>query len=279
MSTIHKELVIPFSPELTTQVLTGFLREEIEHAGFHRAVLGLSGGVDSSVVAYLCMRALGPEQVWGILMPYRTSQPESKAHAGQVVQTLGIHSEHVEITPMVDAFFTTDPKASPLRRGNFMARQRMAILYDFSTQLEALVVGTSNKSELLLGYGTLYGDMASAINPLGDLYKTQVWALARYLGVPPAIVEKAPSADLWEGQTDEGELGFTYEEVDRLLYQFVDLRVSRAQLIEKGFTERLVDQVLHRVQSSQYKRRLPLIAKISERTIDRDFRYPRDWGK
>jgi NAD+ synthase len=154
----------------------------------------------------------------------------------------------------------------------------MTILYDYSAKLRALVLGTSNKTELLLGYGTLYGDMASALNPLGDLYKTHVRGLARHLGVPAAIVEKAPSADLWAGQTDEAELGFTYEEVDRLLFHMVDLRYDTAALLAAGFDERFVRAVAERVRASQYKRRLPVIAKISRRTIDRDFRYPRDWG-
>ena len=161
-----------------------------------------------------------------------------------------------------------------------MARERMTILYDHSARLSGLVLGTSNKTELLLGYGTQYGDMASAVNPLGDLYKTQVWQLARHLGVPDVIVAKHPSADLWAGQTDEGELGFTYQEVDRLLYLLVDERYEMAELIgEAGFEERFVRAVYQKVQASQYKRRLPVIAKVSSRTIDRDFRYPRDWGR
>jgi NAD+ synthase len=165
------------------------------------------------------------------------------------------------------------------RRGNKMARERMTILYDHSARWNALVIGTSNKTELLLGYGTLYGDMASAINPLGDLYKTQVWALAEAIGVPSVIVAKEPSADLWVGQTDEGELGFSYREVDRLLYLMVDQRYTKPELLAAGFPERFVDDVAQRIMNSQFKRRLPVIAKVSQRTIDRDFRYSRDWGK
>ena len=270
---------LSIAPPLVSQILEGFLREEIHPSGFKRAVLGLSGGIDSSVVAYLAARALGADHVWGILMPYKTSQPESRRDAERVAAALGIHSEVVEITLMIDAYFARDLEASSLRRGNKMARERMTILYDFSTQLEALVLGTSNKTELLLGYGTLYGDMASAINPIGDLYKTQVRQLAAYLEIPSEIIQKKPSADLWVGQTDEEELGFTYEEVDQLLYYLVDRRYTKEQLVQEGFSEAFVEKVLHRVQSSQYKRRLPLIAKVSERTIDRDFRYPRDWGK
>ena len=210
--------------ETVRKVLTGFIDNEVRKAGFHRVVVGLSGGVDSSLSAYLAAEALGPENVWGILMPYRTSSPESAQHAALVVQALGINSLTVEITAMVDAYFAMFPDADQMRRGNKMARERMTILFDHSARLGALVLGTSNKTELLLGYGTLHGDMASAVNPLGDLYKTQVRQLSRHLGVPAVIVDKQPSADLWEGQTDEAELGFTYEEVDKVLYLLVDQR-------------------------------------------------------
>ncbi len=262
------------------KVLTGFIDNEVRKAGFHRVVVGLSGGVDSSLSAYLAAEALGPANVWGVLMPYRTSSPESAGHAAMVVQALGINSLTVEITAMVDAYFGMFPDADHVRRGNKMARERMTILFDHSARLGALVLGTSNKTELLLGYGTLHGDMASAVNPLGDLYKTQVRQLSRHLGVPAPIVEKQPSADLWEGQTDEAELGFTYEEVDKVLCLLVDERYEVSDLIaECRFDEKFVRAVARKVQVSQYKRRLPVIAKISSRTIDRDFRYARDWGR
>jgi NAD+ synthase len=263
---------------VTAQVLTAFIEDEVRKSGFDRVVVGLSGGVDSATSAALAAKALGPQSVWGLLLPYRESSPESRVHAELVVRWLEIQSETIDITPMIDAYFTREPEADRMRRGNKMARERMTILYDYSAKLRALVLGTSNKTELLLGYGTLYGDMASALNPLGDLYKTHVRALARHLGVPAAIVEKAPSADLWKGQTDEAELGFTYEEVDQLLYHMVDLRYDTAALLAAGFDERFVQAVAERVRASQYKRRPPVIAKISRRTIDRDFRYPRDWG-
>lgn len=266
--------------ETARKVLTGFIDNEVRKAGFHRVVVGLSGGVDSSLSAYLAAEALGPQNVWGILMPYRTSSPESAAHAAMVVQTLGINSLTVEITAMVNAYFGMFPDADQVRRGNKMARERMTILFDHSARLGALVLGTSNKTELLLGYGTLHGDMASAVNPLGDLYKTQVRQLSRHLGVPAVIVEKQPSADLWEGQTDEAELGFTYEEVDKVLGLLVDQRYEVSDLIaEHLFDEKFVRAVARKVQASQYKRRLPVIAKLSSRTIDRDFRYARDWGR
>jgi NAD+ synthase len=266
--------------ETVRKVLTGFIRNEVRKAGFHRVVVGLSGGVDSALSAYLAAEALGPENVWAILMPYRTSSPESAAHAAMVVQALGIQQRSVDITPMIDAYFAQFPDADQMRRGNKMARERMTILFDHSAHLSALVLGTSNKTELLLGYGTLHGDMASAVNPLGDLYKTQVRQLSRYLGIPAVIIEKQPSADLWEGQTDEAELGFTYEEVDKVLCLLVDQRYELSELAATGlFDEKFVRAVARRIQASQYKRRLPVIAKISSRTIDRDFRYARDWGR
>lgn len=264
---------------LLRQILVSFIHNEVEKVGVHHVVVGLSGGVDSSLSAMLAVEALGPGHVLGILMPYKSSNPESLAHAELVVQKSSIDSLTIDITTQIDAYFERFPDADQKSRGNKMARERMTILYDHSARWNALVLGTSNKTELLLGYGTLYGDMASAINPLGDLYKTQVWALAEAVGVPEVIVQKEPSADLWAGQTDEGELGFSYREVDRLLYLMVDERYSRPELTAAGFPEAFVDEVTLRIMNSQFKRRLPIIAKLSQRTIDRDFRYARDWGK
>jgi len=270
---------IPTNVALLRKILTTFIRNEVEKVGVRRVVVGLSGGVDSSLSAMLAAEALGSKNVLGIMMPYKTSSSESCAHAELVVKKAPIESLTVDISPQIDAYFARFPDADARRRGNKMARERMTILYDHSARWQALVLGTSNKTELLLGYGTLYGDMASAINPLGDLYKTQVWALADAVGVPEVIVKKDPSADLWQGQTDEGELGFSYRDVDRLLYLMVDERYSRTELIDAGFDRRFVDQVNDRVMNSHFKRRLPVIAKVSQRTIDRDFRYARDWGK
>ena len=270
---------IPTNTILLRELLTGFIRNEVQKTGLTRAVVGLSGGVDSALSAMLAAEALGAKNVLAILMPYKSSHPDSLAHAEMIVQKSGMESLLVDISPQIDAYFERFPDADSRRRGNKMARERMTILYDHSARWNGLVLGTSNKTELLLGYGTIYGDMASAINPLGDLYKTQVWALAEAIGVPEVIVAKVPSADLWVGQTDEGELGFTYREVDKLLYLMVDQRYTRPELFAAGFAERFVDDVAQRIMATQFKRRLPVIAKVSQRTIDHDFRYSRDWGK
>ena len=270
---------IPNNTTLLREILRGFIRNEVQKTGLTRVVVGLSGGVDSALSALLAAEALGPKNVLAILMPYKTSHADSRTHAEMIARASGIESMFTDITPQIDAYFERFPDADARRRGNKMARERMTILYDHSARWSGLVLGTSNKTELLLGYGTLHGDMASAINPLGDLYKTQVWALAEAIGVPDVIVRKEPSADLWVGQTDEGELGFTYREVDQLLYLMVDQRYTKPELVSAGFPERFVDEVAQRIMFSQFKRRLPVIAKVSQRTIDRDFRYSRDWGK
>lgn len=265
--------------DLARQILAGFVRDEVTKFGFQRVVVGVSGGVDSSLSCCLGAEALGPENVTALFMPYRTSAPESREHAHQVASLLGVELLEIDISPQVDAYFTHFPEADRVRWGNKMARERMTILYDQSMALRALVLGTSNKTETLLGYTTLWGDMACAINPLGDLYKTQVRQLAAALGVPAEIIGKPPSADLWPGQTDEGEMGLTYEEVDRLLYWMIDERMSHEQLVQRGFASEFVRRVHQRVRDSQYKRRLPIIAKLSARALDREFRYSRDWGR
>jgi len=269
---------LKINPELVTEILTRFLRAEIRRAGFQRAVVGLSGGIDSSVVAFLCAAALGPENVLAVTMPYKTSSEATRRDGRAVIEQLGLRTIDVPITEAIDAYFARFPEASQLRRANKCARERMTVLYDQSAAFEGLVVGTSNKSELLLGYGTQYGDMASAVNPVGDLYKTQLFRLAAHLGVPEPILRKAPTGDLWVGQTDEGELGFTYAEVDRLLVLLVDRRWRRAELLRAGFAAEFVDRVTTLIRRNHYKRRMPIIAKLSQRTMDRDFRYARDWG-
>jgi len=260
-------------------MVRGFVREEVGKVGFERVVLGLSGGIDSAVVAAVAVEALGPEGVIAVVMPYHASSPSSEADAGAVAAHLEIETIRVDISPQIDAYFDRFPDADRARRGNKMARERMATLYDMSWAHRALVIGTSNKTELLLGYGTVHGDMAHALNPVGDLYKTQVFAMARHYDLPQQVIDKPPSADLWEGQSDEEDLGFTYAQADRLLYHLVDERRTRAELRAMGFEDAFVQAVGRRVRDSQYKRRMPLIAKLSGRTIDREFRYPRDWGR
>ena len=265
--------------ELLRQILVGFVTDEVHKVGVRKAVLGLSGGIDSALVVFIAAEALGPENVHAVCMPYRTSNPESEAHARLVARACAVNYSVVPITPMVDAYFELFPDADNMRRGNKMARERMTILFDHSALLSALVLGTSNKTELLLGYGTLFGDMASALNPIGDLYKSHVWQLSEAMGIPREVIEKQPSADLWAGQTDEEELGFSYRQVDELLYRMVDQRLTRDELIASGFAPEFIDTVYNKVQNSHFKRRMPVIAKVSNRTIDRDFRYSRDWGK
>jgi NAD+ synthase len=263
---------------LVRDILVGFVRNEVRKVGFERVVVGLSGGVDSALSAALACAALGAENVLPVLMPYRASSSASEADARTVCERLRMTPTVVDISPQIDAYFEGFPDADRGRRGNKMARERMTILYDMSFVHHALVIGTSNKTELLLGYGTLFGDMASALNPLGDLYKTQVFALAQSVDLPEQVIDKPPSADLWEGQSDEQELGFGYPIVDSLLYYMVDERRTRDELRALGFDDAFVEDIAGRLRGSQYKRRPPIIAKLSARTIDRDFRYPRDWG-
>ena len=211
-------------------------------------------------------------------MPYETSSQATRDDSRKVIEALGMPTVEVPITDQVDAYFSQFPDASRLRRANKCARERMTILYDQSVAFEGLVLGTSNKSELLLGYGTQFGDMASAINPIGDLYKTQLYPLAQFLGVPESILNKQPTGDLWVGQTDESELGFSYADVDRLLVLMVDRRMGQDAIKDAGFDGHFVHKVYDLVRRNHYKRRLPIIAKLSHRTMDRDFRYARDWG-
>ena len=260
------------------KVLVTFLREELSAANVGKAVLGLSGGIDSAVVAFLAAEALGSGHVTGVLMPAETSNPDSLTDAQAVAEATGILTRVVPIGRMAAGYLDERPDIPALRRGNVYARCRMIVLYDVSADVGGLVLGTSNKTELLLGYGTLHGDLASAVNPIGDLYKTQVRLLAAHLGVPESIRTKRPSADLWAGQSDEDELGATYDELDRVLLRLVDERESPARLLEQGFDEELVRTTARRIRTSQYKRRPPVIAKLSARTIGPDFRYPRDGG-
>ncbi|NMC52548.1 MAG: NAD+ synthase [Chloroflexi bacterium] len=269
---------LEINAELARQILTGFVRSEITRTGFTRAVLGLSGGIDSALSCYLAAEALGPKNVLAVRMPYRASSADSLEDAQRVIDATGVQSMTVEITEMVDPLFAKFPDITNQRKGNIMARERMIILYDQSESFKGLVVGTGNKTEILLGYSTLFGDSACALNPIGDLYKTQVRQLSRHLGIPGSVIDKAPSADLWAGQTDEGELGYTYAEVDQLLYLLIDERYTPQECVEAGFAEGFVRSVVERVRRNQFKRVLPPIAKLSNRTIGYDFLYLRDWG-
>ena len=242
--------------------LVEFLRENFKKAGFSKAVLGLSGGIDSALVAYLLRDALGKENVLAIMMPYKSSNPDSLNHAKLVIEDLKINSKTIEITDMIDAYFKNEKEASSLRMGNKMARERMSILFDYSSKENALVVGTSNKTEIYLGYSTQFGDSACALNPIGDLYKTNIWDLSRYLKIPNELIEKKPSADLWEGQTDEQEMGLTYKEADQVLYRMLEENKKVEEVLAEGFNKDLVDNILRRMNRSEYKRRMPLIAKI-----------------
>jgi NAD+ synthase len=264
-------------PDAARRIIREFIRAQLRQAGFGRALLGLSGGIDSALVAYLVVDAIGAADVLAVLMPYRTSSPDSRADAEEVVRRLGCASEVADISAVVDAWFEVAERsdATALRRGNFMARTRMAVLYDRSVTWNGLVVGTGNKTETLIGYTTLWGDSASAFNPIGDLYKSQVRQLALAVGVPEAILRKAPSADLWPGQTDEGEVGFSYAEVDRILFRLVDRRLSLDEVAAEGFDRPLVDRVDRMVAGSEFKRQVPPIAKIGPRTAGIDYLYPR----
>jgi NAD+ synthase len=269
---------LTINTELARQILVGFLRSEITRSGYSRAVINLSGGLDSSLSCILAAEALGAQNVLALRLPYKSSSPDSLEHAQLVIDQLGVQALTIPITDMVDPLLERFPEANPVRRGNIMARARMIVLYDQSEAFRGLAVGTGNKTEILLGYTTLYGDSACALNPIGDLYKTQVRQLAHSLGVPEAILQKAPSADLWKGQTDEGELGFTYAEVDQLLYLLVDQRYSPEDCAAAGFSEEFVKAVAERIRRNHFKRVLPPIAKLTNRTVGYDFLYLRDWG-
>lgn len=269
---------LEINTDLTRKILTGFIRSEVTRAGFRRAVINLSGGLDSAVSCFLAVEALGRENVLALRLPYQTSSPDSLEDAQQVIHQLGIPSLTFPITEMAEPLLQRFPEMSRVRKGNVLARLRMIVLYDQAESFGGLPIGTSNKTEILLGYTTIFGDSASAINPIGDLYKTQVRQLGRALGVPESILRKPPSADLWIGQTDEAELGFTYDEVDRLLYLLVDQRYTPEECIAAGFDPSFVQRVVERVRRYQFKRLQPLVAKLSQRTVNYDFLYLRDWG-
>lgn len=244
------------------QKLIRFIRNQTRNANLSKLVVGLSGGLDSSLAVYLCCRALASENIFALILPYKTTSSVSLNHAKLVARKYQVKTRFIDITEQIDLYFKSFPAADKIRRGNKMARERMSILYDQSKELDALVVGTSNKTELLLGYGTIYGDLACAFNPLGGLYKTQLRQLARDVGLPGEIIQKTPTAELWPGQSDEGELGLTYARVDRLLYYLVDKKLSDRKLLRLGFKKGFIEKVKKRIAANSFKRRIPAIAKI-----------------
>jgi len=273
---IIPELVLNW--ELAGRMLTEFIRREVSRAGFNKVTLGLSGGIDSALSADLAVKALGKANVIALQMPYKSSNPESALHAEQMSDFLGIKLTTVEITGAVDELISERGVQDAIRQGNVMARIRMTALYDVAAEQGALVLGTGNKTEIMLGYSTLFGDAACSLNAIGDLYKTQVWAMSAAFDLPEAIIAKVPSADLWAGQTDEGELGISYEDADAILYHIIDRRFSIAETVKMGFEEKLVQMMSERVRKYHFKRVMPIVAKVSPRTVGSDFLYARDWG-
>ena len=256
--------------ELIEKFLIKFIYEEITKTGLKKGICGLSGGIDSAVVAVLAKKALG-DNFKAFMLPSQFSSKESIEDAKKLCEKFDIEYEIISIAPLLQAYQIDDK----VRLGNFSARMRMAILYDKSAELNALVIGTSNKSELMLGYGTLFGDLASALNPIGDLYKTEIFEFAKYLGVNDEIINKPPSADLWQGQSDETELGYSYAQLDPVIEDFVDNRATKEELLKK-YDKNLVEFVLKKIYQNQFKRKPPIIAKLKSRTVGHDFLYERD---
>jgi len=254
--------------------LIRFLQEETYKTGLKGAVMGLSGGIDSAVVAVLAKKAFD-KNLKVFLLPSQFSSDSSITDALKLCEKFDIDYEIIEIKDIVTAYKENENSTS-LRVGNFSARVRMAILFDQSAKYSSLVLGTSNKSEILLGYGTWYGDLASAINPIGDIYKSEIFEFAKYLQVNEEIISKPPSADLWEGQSDEDELGFSYKEIDRVFFELIEKRRSPKEVINDGFNEELVKMLDKKIYQNQFKRKMPIIAKITQRTVGIDFLYPRD---
>ena len=273
---LNKNIFHPPVNSDLVKVLVEFIKQETNRIGLKKCVIGLSGGIDSAVAAYLAQKAVGSKNLLAVLLPYKQSSKDSITDALTISNKLNIKTKIVDVTPAVDALINN--KMDKVRKGNIIARMRMIVLYDCSYEVKGLVIGTGNKTEILLGYSTIYGDSASAINPVGDLYKTQIWQLAELLKIPKNIIKKKPSADLWVGQTDEGELGFTYKEVDRLLFYLIDCRYSDEELVAAGFKPAIIKRVKHVIMKNQFKRLPPIIAKVSNRTVNVDFRYNRDWN-
>jgi NAD+ synthase len=279
-SSLDKKIFVSPVNSTLEKVLVNFIKQELGRFGIKKGIIGLSGGIDSSVVAYLAVKALGNKNVFGLILPYKTSSKSSISDAFTIADKLRIKTKIIDLTPAADGLIKSigDEKIDNVHKGNILARLRMICLYDYSSKIRGLVLGTGNKTEILLGYTTLFGDSACAINPIGDLYKTQIWQLAELQKIPKSIIRKKPSADLWIGQTDEKELGFTYKEVDKLLFYLIDCHYSEKELKALGFKGDFIKRVKAIISRNQFKRVPPLIAKVSNRTINIDFRYNRDWG-
>jgi NAD+ synthase len=268
---------LTIDPKWALPLLEQFLRTAVRRAHLNGVVIGLSGGVDSALAAALAARALGPDKVHPVYLPSAVSSPKSRQDAAAAAKKFNLKLAEVSIAPQVDDYLARLPANANLRRGNFQARSRMAVLFDRAMALGCGVLGTSNKTELLLGYGTWHGDMASSFNPLGDLYKTQIWQLSRALKLPQSVIRKPATADLWAGQTDEAEMGITYELADQILALYIDAGLAPAEVIARGYPEKLVKLVQAKIRRSHFKRNLPLIPKLSRRTIGIDYLYPADW--
>ena len=271
--------MVEINPEITTDIIVKFIYDSIHKNGFENGIIGVSGGIDSALVLALTVKALGSDNTFALLMPYKTSSPESLSDGKLICEKLGVKYEIIDISPSVDPYFENFPTDNKTLIGNKCARERMSVLYDFSERKKALVIGTSNKTEMLIGYSTLYGDSAAAFLPIGDLYKTEVIRLSEHLDIPESILKKKPSADLWQGQTDEGEIGFTYKLLDNILYHLIDLRFSDSEMMDAGFNTDDISRIKKMINGSQFKRTMPPVTKIHNRTIGLDFRYPRDWNR
>jgi NAD+ synthase len=277
---IRKEEVaarLRLNAPLACSALEHFLVDGVAGAGAAGVVVGVSGGVDSALAAALAVRALGLARVHGYFLPYRESNPRSREDAFAVAAVLGLELRTIDLTPQIDAYFERDePDADRVRRGNKLARERMSILYDQAKKHGALVLGTSNKTEILLGYSTVFGDNASSLNPNGDLLKQQVWQLAAHVGVPQQVIDKPPSADLWPGQTSAGELGFDYRIADEVLYLLFELGLLPGEIVARGYDAAVVAEIVRREKQNRFKRRLMLIARLSNSAVNLDREIPRD---